>query len=367
MSSCFVKLSQVRHKSITPPMRVAMSMSMRCVDVDGDGVVKYNELVDFFCDVMMHMERGARVRAALDAAKRRSNAADADDLKRTKALDDEKAEDAAEVRRAARALRLAQLRAECTKYLCALTSDNVYALYRDAVGLIARYVGDCSSSNLQKSENTVPECAVCDVHAVELRRGTETRIGTVASQSQLLRVRVSTCADAVNGTMKRGEGASWPAVGYHTKIDEDDEGNVNGVENGLGVPVDIPKLTEAARAVSLRVARAVDGEDEPSGPVSAVVVGGGYFAFPFRGGATRGYLAVDTVGDSFPKNKKTIAEDDKEIVRIVAECVGVALEEGFRAREGERSEKTRAALEKFDGDAEKKRREEEFLAKYRGK
>ena len=80
-------------------MRVAMSMSMRCVDVDGDGVVKYNELVDFFCDVMMHMERGARVRAALDAAKRRSNAADADDLKRTKALDDEKAADAAEVRR----------------------------------------------------------------------------------------------------------------------------------------------------------------------------------------------------------------------------------------------------------------------------
>ena len=357
---------QVRHKNITPPMRVAMSMSMRCVDVDGDGVVKYNELVDFFCDVMMHMERGARVRAALDAAKRRSAAADADDLKRTKALDDEKAEDAAEVRRAARALRLARLRAECTKYLCALTSDNVYALYRDAVGLIARYVGDGSSSNLQKSE-TVPECAVCDVHAVELRRGTETRIGTVASQSQLLRVRVSTCADAVNRTMKRGEGASWPAVGYHTKIDKDDEGNVNGVENGLGVPVDIPELTQAARAVSLRAVRAVDGEDEPPGPVSAAVVGGGYFACPFRGGATRGYLAVDTAGDSFPTDKKTIAEDDKEIVRIVAECVGVALEEGFRAREGERSEKTRLALEKFDGEAEKKRREEEFLAKYRGK
>ena len=365
MSSCFVKLSQVRHKSITPPMRVAMSMSMRCVDVDGDGVVKYNELVDFFCDVMMHMERGARVRAALDAAKRRSNAADADDLKRTKALDDEKAEDAAEVRRAARALRLAQLRAECTKYLCALTSDNVYALYRDAVGLIARYVGDGSSSNLQKSETVT--CTVCDVHAVELRRGTETRIGTVASQSQLLRVRVSTCADAVNGTMKRGDGASWPAVGYHTKIDEDEEDEGNGVENGLGVPVDIPELTQAARAVSLRAVRAVDGEDEPAGPVSAVVVGGGYFACPFRGGATRGYLAVDTAGDSFPTDKKTIAEDDKEIVRIVAECVGVALEEGFRAREGERSEKTRAALEKFDGEAEKKRREEEFLAKYRGK
>ena len=94
----------------------------------------------------------------------------------------------------------------------------MYALYRDAVGLIARYVGDGSSSNLQKSETVT--CTVCDVHAVELRRGTETRIGTVASQSQLLRVRVSTCADAVNGTMKRGEGASWPAVGYHTKIDE---------------------------------------------------------------------------------------------------------------------------------------------------
>ena len=193
----------------------------------------------------------------------------------------------------------------------------MYALYRDAVGLIARYVGDGSSSNLQKSE-TVPECAVCDVHAVELRRGTETRIGTVASQSQLLRVRVSTCADAVNRTMKRGEGASWPAVGYNTKIDKDDEGNVNGVENGLGVPVDIPELTQAARAVSLRAARAVDGEDEPPGPVSAAVVGGGYFACPFRGGATRGYLAVDTAGDSFPTDKKTIAEDDKEIVRIVA-------------------------------------------------
>ena len=178
----------------------------------------------------------------------------------------------------------------------------MYALYRDAVGLIARYVGDGSSSNLQKSETVT--CTVCDVHAVELRRGTETRIGTVASQSQLLRVRVSTCADAVNGTMKRGEGASWPAVGYHTKIDEDDEGNVNGVENGLGVPVDIPELTQAARAVSLRAVRAVDGEDEPSGPVSAVVVGGGYFACPFRGGATRGYLAVDTVGDSFPKIKR---------------------------------------------------------------
>ena len=121
-------------------------------------------------------------------------------------------------------------------------------------------------------------------------------------------------------------------------------------------------------AVSLRAVRAaVDGEDEPAGPVSAVVVGGGYFACPFRGGATRGYLAVDTAGDSFPTDAKTIAEDDKEIVRIVAECVGVALEEGFRAREGERSEKTRAALEKFDGEAEKKRREEEFLAKYRGK
>ena len=156
-------------------MRVAMSMSMRCVDVDGDGVVKYNELVDFFCDVMMHMERGARVRAALDAAKRRSAAADADDLKRTKALDDEKAEDAAEVRAAARALRLAQLRAECTKYLCALTSDNVYALYRDAVGLIARYVGDGSSSNLQKSETVTVPSATCTRLScgVEPRRGSE--------------------------------------------------------------------------------------------------------------------------------------------------------------------------------------------------
>jgi hypothetical protein len=55
--------------------------------------------------------------------------------------------------------------------------------------------------------------------------------------------------------MKRGEGASWPAVGYHTKIDEDDE-DVNGVENGLGVPVDIPELTQAAGAVSLRAVRA---------------------------------------------------------------------------------------------------------------
>ena len=79
------------------------------------------------CDVMMHMERGARVRAALDAAKRRSAAAAADDLKRTKALDDEKAADAAEVRRAARALRLAQLRAECTKYLCAVSYTHLRA------------------------------------------------------------------------------------------------------------------------------------------------------------------------------------------------------------------------------------------------
>ena len=101
--------------------------------------------------------------------------------------------------------------------------------------------------------------------------------------------------------------------------------------------------------------------------MSAVVVGGGYFACPFRGGATRGYLAVDTAGDSFPTDKKTIAEDDKEIVRIVAECVGDALEEGFRAREGEREEKRRAALGRFDGEEERKRREGEFLARYRGK
>ena len=60
-----VLLALARRREITPPMRAAMSMSMRCVDVDGDGVVRYGELVDFFCDVMGHMERGARVRAAL--------------------------------------------------------------------------------------------------------------------------------------------------------------------------------------------------------------------------------------------------------------------------------------------------------------
>ena len=75
---------------------------------------------------------------------------------------------------------------------------------------------------------------------------------------------------------------------------------------------------------------------------------------------------MDTVGEKFADGRR-LSDDDKEIVRIVAECVGDALEEGFRAREGEREEQRRAALEKFDSEEERKRREEEFLARYRGK
>ena len=107
------------------------------------------------------------------------------------------------------------------------------------------------------------------------------------------------------------------------------------------------------------------GDEAGSGRLVAAGPGG-YFACPFRGGATRGYIAVDTVGEKFADGRG-ISDDDKEIVRIVAECVGDALEEGFRAREGEREEKRRAALEKFDSEEERKRREEEFLARYRGK
>ena len=386
-----VLLALARRKEVTPPMRAAMSMSMRCVDVDGDGAVKYGELVDFFCDVAGHMERGARVRAALDASERRAAARRAGDVRRAKALEAEKARDAEEVARADRALKMATLRAECAKYLSALTSDNAYALYRDAVDIVARFSGQKSdvsysgngsgngSGNVagQKSDVSSPPF---DVHAVELRRGTETRIGTVAPRSQVLRVVVSTCASAVNATLRRGEGVSWPAAGY-PKVDDDENGsnkngsNENGSnENGsngnggVGVAVDVPELAASHGAVSL-ASSAVDearapgeagsGRPAASGP-------GGYFACPFRGGATRGYIAVDTVGEKFADGRR-ISDDDKEIVRIVAQCVGDALEEGFRAREGEREEKRRAALERFDGEEERKRREEEFLARYRGK
>ena len=37
---------------------------------------------------------------------------------------------------------MARLRAECAKYLSALTSDNAYALYRDAVDIVARFSGE---------------------------------------------------------------------------------------------------------------------------------------------------------------------------------------------------------------------------------
>ena len=378
-----VLLALARRREITPPMRAAMSMSMRCVDVDGDGVVRYGELVDFFCDVVGHMERGARVRAALDASERRAAAKRDDDVRRAKALELEKARDAAEVARANRALKIARLRAECAKYLSALTSDNAYALYRDAVDIVARFSGETSSHVSSGDEvitgpsdthevtgasdthdpNPNPKPPF-DVHAVELRRGTETRIGTVAPRSQVLRVVVSTCASAVNATMRRGEGASWPAVGYPKANDDENGSKENGSNGngGVGVAVDVPELDASHGAVSLASSA---GDEAGSGrPVAAGP--GGYFACPFRGGATRGYIAVDTVGEKFADGRR-ISDDDKEIVRIVAECVGDALEEGFRAREGEREEKRRAALEKFDSEEERKRREEEFLARYRGK
>ena len=38
-------------------------------------------------------------------------------------------------------MKMATLRAECAKYLSALTSDNAYALYRDAVDIVARFSG----------------------------------------------------------------------------------------------------------------------------------------------------------------------------------------------------------------------------------
>ena len=366
-----VLLALARRREITPPMRAAMSMSMRCVDVDGDGVVRYGELVDFFCDVMGHMERGARVRAALEASERRASARRDDDARRAKALEDEKARDAAEVARADRALKMARLRAECAKYLSALTSDNAYALYRDAVDIVARFSGEKRFSGVSSGDegNADPPDVHApppfDVHAVELRRGTETRIGTVASRSQVLRVVVSTCASAVNATMRRGEGASWPAVGYPKADDDENGSNGNG---GVGVAVDVPELAASHGAV--RLASSVGDEAGAPGEAGAVRLPaagpGGYFACPFRGGATRGYIAVDTVGEKFADGRR-LSDDDKEIVRIVAECVGDALEEGFRAREGEREEKRRAALEKFDSEEERKRREEEFLARYRGK
>ena len=89
-----VLLALSRRREITPPMRAAMSMSMRCVDVDGDGVVRYGELVDFFCDVMGLLERGARVRAALERPSGAPSARRDDDARRAKALEDEKARDA---------------------------------------------------------------------------------------------------------------------------------------------------------------------------------------------------------------------------------------------------------------------------------
>ena len=87
-----------------------------------------------------------------------------------------------------------------------------------------------------------------DVHAVELRRGTETRIGTVASRSQVLRVVVSTCASAVNATMRRGERRGRRSG---TQGADDDENGSNG-NGGVGVAVDaMPELAASHGAVRL--------------------------------------------------------------------------------------------------------------------
>ena len=40
------------------PENAATAM-IRALDADGDGVVRYHELVDFFVDVLLHAERGA--------------------------------------------------------------------------------------------------------------------------------------------------------------------------------------------------------------------------------------------------------------------------------------------------------------------
>ena len=211
------------------------------------------------------------MRAALEASERRASARRDDDARRAKALEDEKARDAAEVARADRALKMARLRAECAKYLSALTSDNAYALYRDAVDIVARFSGEKRFSGVSSGDegNADPPDVHApppfDVHAVELRRGTETRIGTVASRSQVLRVVVSTCASAVNATMRRGEGASWPAVGYPKADDDENGSNGNG---GVGVAVDVPELAASHGAV--RLASSVRDEAGAPGEAGAV-------------------------------------------------------------------------------------------------
>ena len=92
----------------------------------------------------------------------------------------------------------------------------------------------------------------------------------------MLRVVVSTCASAVNATMRRGEGASWPAVGYPKANDDENGSNGNG---GVGVAVDVPELAASHGAVSLASSA---GDEAGSGrPVAAGP--GGYFACPFRG------------------------------------------------------------------------------------
>ena len=55
------------------PENAATAM-IRALDADGDGVVRYHELVDFFVDVLLHAERERAVRAALESARRRDDA-----------------------------------------------------------------------------------------------------------------------------------------------------------------------------------------------------------------------------------------------------------------------------------------------------
>lgn len=109
--------------SIQIPSKAVTAM-MSALDTDGDGAVQYNEMVDFFVDVLLHVERQAAVGTSLEAAKARAAGADA---AAAAAQADARAAAAAQAAASAAAA-AALVEADVAGALAAITVGGLYAL-----------------------------------------------------------------------------------------------------------------------------------------------------------------------------------------------------------------------------------------------
>ena len=357
-----------------PPKAVTAMMS--ALDADGDGAVRYGEMVEFFCDVLLHVEREAAVGASLEQARRR--AAEAEAASQAAADDAKASAAAAEAAKTARDAALVE--ADLADALGALAGMDMAKddVYRAAVKTVSRFAAVCAGDTAGGG----------GVYVGELREGTTRRARCVsyvaASPSH---------AFVMTRELRAWEGVSWPALGLDplpppgVASDEDDaETNESAPASSTStreaVVVDAPNAASAG-ATSLRpVPRAslASGPPAPPGALSttqtvAVSAPGAFFAAPFAGGKYRGFVALDTVrqedgdgsinGGEMDQDQgatpssvhKGIPAADKSLVTRVASAVSAALEAGDAARRADRAACKEAALAEFDSEEAKAARE----------